>query len=226
VFELRTTATDEASWRDLDRYFHLIGPASHLIRSSVMSHLAAQLGRSETTSDDERALRGDEILAGASYSLTHAIDVEAPPALLWPWLMQLGCDRGGWYSIDALDHRGVPSVEHLVPEWSARRVGDQLATTPARNSFYRVLAIEPEKLFVIGGKAERLGGQLEMTWSFVPEAIGEDATRLLTRVRARGTPRWSEWLQGAVVFPPLHAVMQHVQLMKLKKLAEREALAR
>jgi hypothetical protein len=65
-----------------------------------------------------------------------------------------------------------------------------------------------------------------MAWAFVPESLGADATRLVTRVRARGTPRWSEWLQGAVVFPPVHAVMQHVQLETLKRLAEREALAR
>jgi hypothetical protein len=49
---------------------------------------------------------------------------------------------------------------------------------------------------------------------------------LVTRVRIRGVPRWSEWLQGAVVFPPLHALMQHVQLENIRRLAEREALAR
>jgi hypothetical protein len=89
-----------------------------------------------------------------------------------------------------------------------------------------VLALDPGRLFVLGGTAERLGGRLDMAWSFVLEPLGEDATRLVTRVRVRGTPRWSEWLQGAVVFPPIHAVMQHAQLANLKRLAEREALAR
>jgi hypothetical protein len=140
--------------------------------------------------------------------------------------MQLGCDRAGWYSIDTLDHGGEPSVEHLVPDWSQRRVGDKLATTPAKNSYYDVLTVDPEKLFIIGGTADRMGGHIEMAWSFVLEPLGEDATHLVTRVRARGTPRWSEWLQGAVLFPPLHALMQHAQLENLKRLAEREAQVR
>lgn len=226
TFELRTTATDENSWTYLDRYFHLIGPASRLIRASVMSQLEAQLRRAALPSDDDRALPGDAVLADARYSLTHALDIEAPPSLVWPWLMQLGCDRAGWYSIDALDHGGVPSVDHLVPAWGERRIGDDVATTPANDSFYRVLAVEKDELFVIGGTAERLGGRIEMAWSFVLEPIGADATHLVTRVRARGAPRWSEWFQGAVLFPPVHSLMQHVQLSTLKRLAEREALAR
>jgi hypothetical protein len=67
---------------------------------------------------------------------------------------------------------------------------------------------------------------MKMSWAFVPEPLGGDATHLVTRIRARGVPRWSEWLQGAVIYPPVHAVMQHVQLATLKRLAEREALAR
>jgi hypothetical protein len=158
--------------------------------------------------------------------LTHGVDIEAPPSLVWPWLMQLGCDRGGWYSVDLLDHGNVLSVDHLVDEWKTRAPGDKLATTPAQNGFYEVLAVKPQELFVIGGETDRLGGRIKMSWSFLPEPLGEDATHLVTRVRARGTPRWSEWLQGAVIFPPLHALMQRAQLANIKRLAEREALAR
>lgn len=226
TFELRTTATDDDSWKSLDLYFHLIGPASRLIRASVMSELASQLGRAPSASDDDRSLPGDELLPDARYSLTHAVDIEAPPSFVWPWLMQLGCDRGGWYSIDALDHFGIPSVDKLVPGWTERRVGDRVAATMTDDFSYRVLASEPSKLFVIGGSAEHLGGRIDMAWSFVLEPLGDDATHLVTRVRARGAPRWSEWFQGAVVFPPVHAIMQHVQLATLKHLAEQGALAR
>lgn len=226
VFELRITATDEDSWRRFARYFRFIGPLSHLIRSSFMARLESQLGALATAADDARSLRGDEVIPEAPYSLTHAIDIEAPPALVWPWLMQLGCDRAGWYSIDALDHGGMPSIERLVLEWQARAVGDKLATTPKQDSFYDVLAIDPGRLFVIGGETHRLGGDVKMSWAFVPEPLGADATRLVTRVRARVDPRWSGWLQGGLVFPPVHALMQKAQLRNLKRLAERQALAR
>jgi hypothetical protein len=226
VFELRTAATDDDSWRRLDRYYTVLGPASRLIRSSVMAHLEAELGALARPDDKSRALAGDELISGARYSLTHGIDIEAPPALVWPWLMQLGCDRGGWYSIDALDHGGVPSVEQAVPAWQTRAVGDRLATTPALDSFYDVLAVKPDELFAVGGEAARLGGHVKMAWAWVLEPLGQDATHLVTRVRARGAPRWSEWLQGAVLFPPVHALMQHAQLDHLRRLAAHQAQRR
>jgi hypothetical protein len=226
VFELRTSATDEASWHQLDRYFHAIGVASHLIRSSVMGHLEAQLHPLARSEDKHRSLPGDEHVPGARYAFTHAIDIEAPPDLIWPWLMQLGCDRAGWYSIDALDHGGSPSIEQLVPEWASRSVGDQLAATPKGDGHYSVLAVEPQHDFVIGGETDRMGGHVQMSWAFVLEPLGSDATHLVTRVRASITPDWSAWLQGGIFFPAAHALMQHTQLSNLKRLAERMALAR
>lgn len=226
VLELRTTATDEESWHKLERYFLVIGSVSHLIRSSVMSHLETELGPLARPSDKERGLPGDEFVRDAHYSLTHGIDIEAPRELVWPWLMQLGCDRGGWYSIDALDHAGVPSVAALFPDWRARSVGERVAVTPTKDSFYEVLSSEPNEQLVLGGQSDRLAGHVEMSWSFVLEPLGADASHLVTRVRARGTPRWSEWLQAAVIFPPLHALMQRAQLENLKRLAEQAALAR
>lgn len=226
VFELRTGATDDESWKSLQRYFSVIGPFSHLIRSSVMAHLESLLGTLVRPSDADRTLPGDQLLPGARYSLTHSTDIEAPPALVWPWLMQLGCDRGGWYSIDALDNGGRPSVQELNPGWPMRRVGERVAATPKSSDGFQVRVIEPESLLVLGSETDRLGGHIESTWSFVVEPLGQDASHLVTRVRARGVPRWSEWFQGAVLFPPVHAIMQHAQLHNLKRLAEREAQAR
>ena len=186
-------------------------------------HSEAQLGRLRRPDDADVKRAGDALLPDARYALDHGVDLEAPPALVWPWLMQLGCDRGGWYSIDALDHNHQPSVAKLLPEWRERAVGDRLALTPQQDSFYTVRAIEPERSFVVGGQTDRMGGHVEMTWEWALEPVGADACHLATRIRARGAPRWSAWLQGAVVFPPLHAIMQRAQLHNLKRLAEHEA---
>jgi len=226
TLELRVTATDDTSWRKQANYFRLIGPFSHLIRSSAMAHLEAQLGKAALPEDDHRALPGDALIPNAPYALTHAIDIEAPPALVWPWLMQLGCDRGGWYSIDALDHGGEPSVAELRADWSERRVGDTVHATPALDGGYTVRELEPQRCLVLGAEAERMGGHIRTSWSFVLEPIGTDATHLVTRVRGIGDPPWSAWLQGAVIFPPVHALMQRAQLKNLKKLAEELAWER
>jgi proline iminopeptidase len=140
--------------------------------------------------------------------------------------MQLGCDRGGWYSIDALDHGGEPSVAELRTEWTERCVGDTVHATPALDGGYTVSDVQPQRFHVLGAEAERMGGHIRTSWSFVLEPIGTDATRLITRVRGIGDPPWSAWLQGAVLFPPIHALMQHAQLKNLKKLAEELAWKR
>jgi hypothetical protein len=58
------------------------------------------------------------------------------------------------------------------------------------------------------------------------EPIGEDATHLIARVRMKAAPKWSEWLQGNILAPPIHGLMQHVQLKTIKRIAERDAQMR
>jgi len=224
-FELRTTANDEESWRELNKYYHIIAPVSHLIRDSVMAQLEAELGKLQLPNDDERPLPGDELVP-ARYAITFSTDIEAPISIVWRYLMQLGCDRAGWYSIDQLDHGGVPSIDHLVEGWETRQVGDKLAATPAQDSFYDVFQIEPEKYLVVGGETERMGGPFKMTWAFIVEPVGEDATHLITRARMESSPKWAEWLMGKVLYPPVHGLMSGVQLKNIKRLAERDAQMR
>jgi len=225
-FELRTSATDDASWERLNRYYHIIGIPSQLIRHSVLSHLQAELGKMKFPDDDKVIFPGNEIIPEARHQITFHKNIEAPVAMVWRYIMQLGCDRAGWYSIDLLDHGGQPSIDHLVPDWETRRVGDQLAATPMKNSFYEVYSILPEKYFIIGGETERMGGPFKMTWAFILEAIGDDATHLISNARMASSPKWSEWLMGNVLYPPIHGLMSAVQLRNIKGLAERDAQSR
>jgi hypothetical protein len=221
--ELRTTATDEHSWRKLKNYYRIIGLGSKPIRYSLMKHYESVLGKMKLPDDDTRSLPGDEIIADAKYTYTHSENIEAPVNIVWRYLMQLGCDRAGWYSIDLLDHGGIPSINHLVDGWETRKPGDKISATPSLDSFFHVCAVEENKYFNIGGEGHRFGGDFKMNWAFVPEPIGEDATHLMARVRMKATPAWNEWLQGNVVAPPVHGLMQHVQLKTIKRLAERDA---
>jgi len=89
-----------------------------------------------------------------------------------------------------------------------------------------VREVEPQRCLVLSAETERMGGHIRTSWSFVLEPIGTDATHLVTLVRGIGDPPWSAWLQGAVIFPPVHALMQRAQLKNLKKLAEELAWKR
>ena len=227
AIELRTTATDEKSWKKLSHYYSIIGIGSRLIRNSVMHHLEALLGKLKRPDNDELTLPGDERLPHGKYQLTHAIDIEAPLSTVWSFLMQLGCDRAGWYSIDAFDHGGKPSIDHLEQGWQARKIGDKLWALPDdHDGFFEVYEVEHEKHFIVGGESSRLGGPFKITWAFVIDPIGEDATRLTTRAKMEAEPRLSEWLMGAIVAPPIHAIMQKTQLRHLKIICEREAQLR
>lgn len=68
-----------------------------------------------------------------------AVTIDAPLSEVWPWVVQMGCDRAGWYSWDRLDNGGVPSAERLNPGWQSIAVGDHLASTPSGSAWFEVL---------------------------------------------------------------------------------------
>jgi hypothetical protein len=224
--ELRISATDQDSWRKLRRYYRVIGIGSKLIRSSAMRRFKASLVEMQKPDIKNIKLEGDELLPKAKHQLTIQRVIEAPVSLVWRYLMQLGCDRAGWYSIDALDNGGVTGTEHLVAGWETRNVGDRIDATPQHDKFFIVYDVSPETHFVIGGTTERDGKKFEMTWAFILEPIGGDATRLITRARMQTSPRWKEFLMGRIIYPPVHGLMSRVQLDTIKRLAERDAAVR
>jgi hypothetical protein len=74
-------------------------------------------------SDEEvcRAMPGDDLVPGAASTTTRAITVAAPPAEVWPWLVQLGYGRGGWYSYDWIDNDGRASADRILPSCNSCR---------------------------------------------------------------------------------------------------------
>lgn len=225
ALELRVTATDEESWSRLKKYFSLIGIGSRLIRKSVMKLLESELGVLKRSYDD-RVLAGDEIIPGTRYSITHHVDIEARASIVWRYIMQMGCDRAGWYSIDLLDNAAVPSADFLVEEWGERNVGDLLAATPQQDGFFEVLGLEYQKSFVIGAELKRLHDPFKSTWAFILEPVGGDATTLVVRARMQSATPWKEWLLGSLILPPIHMIMEGAQLHNLKRIAERDSRSR
>jgi hypothetical protein len=81
---------------------------------------------------DEIAARmpGDDVLPRAQYRATRAITIPAPPDEVWPWLVQVGYRRGGWYANDLLDNFALPSAREIVPELQDIHVGQWLSMVP------------------------------------------------------------------------------------------------
>ncbi|MFL6413151.1 MAG: hypothetical protein ACJ71K_18155 [Nitrososphaeraceae archaeon] len=106
-----------------------------------MAHLKKEMDTLILPDDKTRYLAGDEIIADTKYSDTDHINIEAPVSIVWRDLMQLGCDRAGWYSIDRLDNAGIQSSDHLINEWGDRKVGDRLSATPKKDSFLKFIKL-------------------------------------------------------------------------------------
>jgi hypothetical protein len=163
-----------------------------------------------------RPLPGDDLLPRAKVRWTHGITIRARPAEIWPWLIQMGCRRGGWYSYDGLDNGGVASAESVVPELQRVEVGDIFPWTPVASDGFVVKAVEPDSVLVLGDDAGNVA------WAFVLELIDETRTRLL--VRASGD--YEGLTVGLILklgWRPIHFGMQRRQLLNLKRHVEAAA---
>ncbi len=74
-----------------------------------------------------------------------AITLNAPPSEVWPWLIQMGCDRAGWYSWDRLDNAGRSSAQRIHEEWQFLSLGQKLKSAPKGDFWFEVAALEPER---------------------------------------------------------------------------------
>lgn len=206
--ETRAVATDPAAHKKFRLYWSLLSPGIILIRVAMLSALKAAAERTWR-------IEGDELLSEVQAQLTHAVTIDAPPDKVWPWLLQMGCQRAGWYSWDRLDNAGAKSADHIIPELQKLAVGDILPARPVGAEGFKVLRIAPERALILGSITPGWDG----TWAFVLEPLGADRTRLVTRYRAAFSPS----KRMAMLVPALvsvHAFMETKQLRTLKHHAE------
>jgi pimeloyl-ACP methyl ester carboxylesterase len=173
-------------------------------------------------------LPGDDLLPVPRAEVTHQVDIQAPPEKVWPWLVQMGRRRGGWYSWDLLDNGGRQSADRIVPELQSIAVGDVLPIKAKGPEGFTVLVVDRPRALVVGD-ASLLPGRgtsdtpaARATWAFVLEPVGTAGTRLRVRVRAEYEPS----LLASLLRPllgALHEVMERKQLRTLKQRVESDA---
>ncbi|HUG48909.1 MAG TPA: hypothetical protein VMP67_10920 [Candidatus Limnocylindria bacterium] len=155
---------------------------------------------------------GDELIPEASHVETRGITIDASPAQVWPWLVQMGFERAGWYSYDAMDNRGA-SAERILPEFQSLANGDVMPTHPGGG--FLVKTVEPERALVLYIDTESVRAQAEVakaegktelptaglkasgammgasypefaaSWAFYLQPTVEGTTRLIERFRAK-----------------------------------------
>ena len=186
-----------------------------------------------TDEEVRRPFPGADVIAGGRRGATMAVTIGAPPADVWKWLVQMGCDRGGWYSWDRLDNGGVPSAERIRPEWQQIALGDHLASTTDGRAWFEVAALEPERFLGLRAPLDSRGRPFDTSgprprfysdsiWSFLLEHLPGNRTRLVVSGYAAYCPHLPLMLFNILFWEPAHVIMQTRQFANLKRRTERE----
>ena len=189
--------------------------------------LFARWGASPDESD--RLFPGDELIPGGLQS-TRAISIDAPAEEVWPWLVQMGQDRGGFYSHDWLERlfgADIHNANDIRPEWQHLAVGDTVWPYPERKlramakrssdvGGWRVVALEPSRSLVVQSNAGR------WTWALVLQPLPDGRTRLLARTRFAEPENFVGRVLDALVQQPAHLVMETGVLHGVKVRVERK----
>ncbi len=186
-----------------------------------------------TTQEAAGPLPGDELVPTPRLQSTRAVSIAAPPAVVWPWLVQLGAGRGGMYSYDALENAaglGMHSADRIIPEFQRLAVGDMIPLSPSGG--IPVRRLEPNAVLALGGTMDPRTGQvtgdgrrvagprLEIGWTFVLQPLGARSTRLLSRTRYDYAPL-ALGIPLRVMLEPLQFLMERRMLLGIRARVER-----
>ena len=193
----------------------LIGRAALALGIAVAGYLFVyrpqQLRWGATDEEVARALPGDEIQAHPVFDATRSITIDAPPDEVWPWIVQIGYLRAGWYGLDLLDNDGVPSAREIVPEYQSLRVGDKLPIW--KIAFQRVAAIEPNRYLLTRGDDDT-------TWVWALYPAGERQTRLVWRMRSAPYSWTSPYIAPQLFTDAVDLIAVREALLGIKERAE------
>ena len=160
-----------------------------------------------------RQMPGDEIVDNPTFNATRSVTIDARPEEIWPWLVQMGYGKAGFYSHDRLDNAGIPSAKEIIPEYQSLQVGDLIPLTSA--SHIRVESLQPNHflLLVYGSESRPI---LTWVWGLYP--TDQEQTRMVVRLR------WHQDHTGERIMTRLfEIIMMKKHILGIKKRAESAA---
>jgi hypothetical protein len=177
-----------------------------------------------TEAERARSWAGDELVPAPYSRAIRAVTVRARAERVWPWIMQVGRDRGGFYSYTWLENligADIHNIDRLIPDLPDRRPGDTVWMAPPERfggmGRMTVAAIIPHRAMVLvpptdADRALR-GEAASGVWSFVLDA-GPDETTRLVMLSLASRPRLAELL----FWEPAHFVMERKMMLTIKRL--------
>ncbi len=210
----------------------LLAPLLGLVGAYALVVRPRMLRWGATDEEVNRDYPGADLIPGGERGATMAVTIEAPPARVWQWLVQMGTDRGGWYSWDRLDNWGRASAERVHPEWQEISVGDRFAGTPDGSQSWEVAALEPARFLGLRVSLDLRGrpfdpaatsrphSYTDSLWGFLLDELPGGRTRLVVSGYWALRPAWLLPLASFVFLEPSHWIMQMRQFQNLKRRVE------
>jgi hypothetical protein len=175
-------------------------------------YLPWQLTWGATSEEVTRAMTGDGLVTDPTFNATRAVTINAPAESIWPWIVQIGYKKAGFYSWDILDNDRIPSAERIIPEYQNLEVGDLVPLSDHTDA--EVVDMEPnERLLLVFQSGDTV------TWAWGLYKIDEERTRLVTRLRWRTTNVISQ-----ITLDAFEIIMMRKCLLGIKRRAEAEAI--
>ena len=141
------------------------------------------------------SMPGDELVERPHAVMDRAFEVTAPPDVVWPWLVQLGKDRAGWYlpkPVERLVPRGRRASRGIDPRWQDMAPGDVIPDYGGSHATFTVHQMVQDSVLVFTSRR----GRTNITWSIRLRPVGTDATRVQLRLRLG--PVRHKWLVDTV----------------------------
>ena len=142
-----------------------------------MSRLSVRATEDEVGAE----LPGDELVS-ADVSMDRAFTLDAPPFVVWPWLVQIGKDRAGWYLprvVERFVPRGRRAARRLDPRFASLEVGQTISDWGGRNATLTAAEIDPPRVLVYRSRR----GRTSFSWALVLRDVDGGRTRIQSRVR-------------------------------------------
>ena len=165
----------------LARGFAVLSVLMLIAAAYVYLYRPYQLHWGATSAEIEQSMPGDGLNTNPSFLATRAITIDAPPEKVWPWLLQMGYGRAGFYGYDLLENAGSPegmrSADEIIPRFQKFVVGDEVPISAVASMTFH--SIEPYHYLIwLGSDTPNPGA---FTWAVYPR--DGDRTRLLSRIR-------------------------------------------
>ena len=180
-------------------------------------------------------LPGDTLLWRGTPHETRAVLIHAPAEQVWPWIAQIGQDRGGFYSYEILEDLAgceMTNLDHLDPSLQRWKAGDKLWMYPPRKAGgvgQAPLALHSPGhalVFYTRRPTTPLTAPPDGTWAFIVEPADRETSHFIMRATAQGRVGLLGTAFERGVFEPIHFAMERKMMEGVKARAEGKSVSK